>query len=153
MAARLRETNSGSSFHCVPPTNAPCSADPAVPLRHALLHVGLRAQLPPAAGALHHAVPRPPVGQVRPPQQTLLLHEARLGQLPEGHLGRQGGNSFKYIWVFALLCKCSRRFQELIPEFFCLPEMFTNMNGYKVGQNVCTVVRAGLVKRGLSYLQ
>ena len=24
-------------------------------------------------------------------------------------------------------------FQELIPEFFCLPEMFTNMNGYKLG--------------------
>ena len=23
--------------------------------------------------------------------------------------------------------------QELIPEFFCLPEMFTNMNGYKLG--------------------
>ena len=27
-------------------------------------------------------------------------------------------------------------FQELIPEFFCLPEMFTNMNGYKVLQHV-----------------
>ena len=25
--------------------------------------------------------------------------------------------------------------QELIPEFFCLPEMFTNMNGYKVKHN------------------
>ena len=25
-------------------------------------------------------------------------------------------------------------FQELIPEFFCLPEMFVNMNGYKLGQ-------------------
>ncbi len=24
--------------------------------------------------------------------------------------------------------------QELIPEFFCLPEMFTNMNGYKLGR-------------------
>ena len=30
-------------------------------------------------------------------------------------------------------------FQELIPEFFCLPEMFTNMNGYKV-QNTITFV-------------
>ena len=25
-------------------------------------------------------------------------------------------------------------FQELIPEFFCLPEMFVNMNGYKLGK-------------------
>jgi hypothetical protein len=25
-------------------------------------------------------------------------------------------------------------FQELIPEFFCLPEMFVNMNGFKLGQ-------------------
>jgi hypothetical protein len=24
-------------------------------------------------------------------------------------------------------------FQELIPEFFCLPEMFVNMNGFKLG--------------------
>ena len=66
--------------------------DPAVPLRHALLDVGLRAELPAAAGALHHAVPRPPVGQVRPPQQALPLRQGRLGQLPEGHLRRQGAS-------------------------------------------------------------
>ena len=31
-------------------------------------------------------------------------------------------------------------FQELIPEFFCLPEMFTNMNGYKVLQHVYVAI-------------
>ena len=30
--------------------------------------------------------------------------------------------------------KCLFTFQELIPEFFCLPEMFVNMNGYKLGK-------------------
>lgn len=28
---------------------------------------------------------------------------------------------------------CRLFLQELIPEFFCLPEMFVNMNGYKLG--------------------
>ena len=77
-------------FSCIPSEFQPDFADPAVPLRHALLDVGLRAELPAAAGALHHAVPRPPVGQVRPPQQALPLRQGRLGQLPEGHLRRQG---------------------------------------------------------------
>lgn len=90
------------------------------------------------SGADDNDVPRAPRREIRSSESIVLLDRSLLEELPTRYLGCQG--LFLFLLVnffnngFEFYFDKNLDLQELIPEFFFLPEMLVNSNRYRLGR-------------------
>lgn len=92
------------------------------------------------SGTDDNDVPRAPRREIRSSESIVLLDRSLLEELPTWYFRCQG-LFFSYLWIFPIMFLnfisikiFELLLQELIPEFFFLPEMLVNSNRYRLGR-------------------